>query len=124
MTQEIVEHSSTVRRLVGIVGLVALLPSFVMAPLAHEHVNGGGLHPESVVHAHFYPHLTTGNNRREIGHEDKGEIRYLDLFQAQTVSATAPHFLITSAFRISSESSSYGFVLLVEPNAHDPPLVQ
>lgn len=120
---EIVEHCETVTRLVGIVALLSVLPSFVTAPLTHEHANNGGPRAESFVHAHFSSHLKSSDSRSEIGHGEKGEIRYLDLFQAQPVSASVPHFVVTSAFRISSESSSHGFVVLVEPNALAPPLV-
>jgi hypothetical protein len=120
---EIVEHCQTVTRLVGIVALLSLLSSFVTAPLTHEHATNGGLHAESFVHAHFSSHLNSSDSRSEIGHGEKGEIRYLDLFQAHPVSASVPYFVVTSAFRISSESSSYGVVVLVEPNAHAPPLV-
>lgn len=120
---EIVEHCATVTRHVAIVGLLSLLPSFVAAPLTHEHANNAGQGRGTFIHAHFSPHLKSGHGGSEIDHKEKGEVRYLDLFQAQTASPSIPHFCLTSAFRISSESSSYGFVLLIEPNAHAPPLV-
>src|SRR5581483_3964681 len=119
---EIVDQCTTVTRHVAIVGLLSLLPSFVAAPLTHEHANTSS-QGHRFVHAHFSPHVKSGHGGSEIDHKEKGEIRYLDLFQAQTASASIPHFFVTSDFRISSESSSYGFVLLVEPNAHAPPLV-
>ena len=110
-------------RHVAIVGLLSLLPSFVAAPLTHEHANNTAQGRGTFIHAHFSPHLKSGQGGSEIDHKEKGEVRYIDLFQAQTASPSIPHFFVASAFHISGESSSYGFVLLIEPNAHAPPLV-
>jgi hypothetical protein len=112
-----------VTRHVAVVAVLSMLHSFVAAPMTHEHVNNDRAHPESFVHTHFSSHGTSADGRSEVSEGEKGEVTYLDIFQVQTVSASLPHFVVTSAFRISSESSSYGFVPRVEPNAHAPPIV-